>query len=62
MGLVFRRVALPVNAFDVLKRLQREWRLETNSETLTKILLTYQPNVDSEVQLKEEETAISLRS
>lgn len=37
---VFRQVGLPVSAFDVLKQLQRAWRLDTNAEVLTRLLLS----------------------
>ena len=41
---VYRRdVALPVPAFDVLKQLQREWNLPTNSDVLSRLLLTQGP-------------------
>ena len=41
---VYRRdVALTIPAFDWLKRLQREWNLPTNSDVLTRLLLTQGP-------------------
>lgn len=41
---VYRRdVALTVPAFDMLKRLQREWNLPTNADVLTRLLLTQGP-------------------
>jgi hypothetical protein len=54
--LVFRRIALPVPAFDALQRLKREWRCRTNNEVLTRVLLTYQPVKESAEQAKEETT------
>jgi hypothetical protein len=36
---VYRQIALPVSAFDTLQQLKREWRLSTNAEVLTQLLL-----------------------
>jgi len=36
---VHRTLALPVSAFDVLKGLQRKWRMQTNAEVVTRLLL-----------------------
>ena len=56
MTAVYRRIALPVSAFDVLQQLKREWRLRTNNEVLTRVLLTY-PVKNSEEQNDKETTA-----
>jgi hypothetical protein len=36
---VYRQIALPVSAFDTLQQLKRKWRLRTNAEVLTRLLL-----------------------
>ena len=37
---VYRQVAFPISAFDVLQDLKRGWRLGTNGEVITRLLLT----------------------
>ena len=37
---VYREIAFPVSAFDVLQDLKRKWGLRTNGEVLTRVLLT----------------------
>jgi hypothetical protein len=36
---VYRTIAFPVSAFDALQVLKRAWRLQTNGEVLTRVLL-----------------------
>lgn len=38
---VYRKIGLPVAAFDVLKDLQRAWKLETNGHVLTRLLIEH---------------------
>jgi hypothetical protein len=37
---VYRQIAFPVSAFDVLQDLKRTWALGTNGEVLTRLLVT----------------------
>lgn len=37
---VYRQIAFPVSAFDVFCGLRRKWRVETNGEALTRLLLS----------------------
>lgn len=37
---VYREIAFPVSAFDVLQDLKRLWRIETNGEVLSRLLLS----------------------
>lgn len=42
---VYRRVGIPVSAFDVLCALKRAWRMPTNADVLTRLLLHHAPQV-----------------
>lgn len=37
---VYRRIAFPVSAFDVLCGLKRKWGMETSGEVITRVLLS----------------------
>lgn len=57
---VYRRdLAIPVGAFDVLQDLKRAWRLRTNSDVLTRLLLTQGPQC---LHLKHEDDDASIAS
>ena len=36
---IYRQFAIPLSAFDALKRLQRKWGMQTNAEVITQLLL-----------------------
>lgn len=55
---VYREVALPVSAFDVLQRLKRTWGVRTNAEVLTVLLLS----ADREMMKNDEETRSTQRT
>ena len=50
---VYREVAFPVSAFDALQSLKRRWRMQTNGEVLTRLLLS--ATVDHNTLLKNDE-------
>lgn len=41
---VYRTIAFPVSAFDALQRLKRAWRMQTNGEVITRVLLEFTDN------------------
>ncbi len=42
---VYRKIALPVSAFDVLQDLKRGWGMKTNAEVITRLLLGTGPAI-----------------